>query len=104
MPASPRKTDVSKAIDSLEVRNIELKPPEDEQEKALRLHKEKVSFYIKDLGAWIFGFLFLLMLSGYCFWVLFGGSSTPADKEFAKSSIAPIATALLGFMLGKATK
>src|SRR4051812_9892028 len=105
--AAPSKKEVSQAIPGLgdmTLDKAEYKRPEDEQDKKLRLHKERVSFYVKDVGAWIFGFLFLATLSYYCFWVLFGSSSVPADKEFAKSIVAPILTALLGFMVGKALK
>jgi len=42
------------SIKDLEVKSIELKPPEDEQEKTLRLHKERLSFYFKELGTLVF--------------------------------------------------
>jgi len=42
MPSAPKKVDVSTAlpIGDLEVKNLELKRPEDEQDKALRIEKE----------------------------------------------------------------
>jgi len=43
MQSTPREADVPKAVSSLEglqAEKLELKRPEDEQEKTLRLHKE----------------------------------------------------------------
>jgi hypothetical protein len=50
--AAPKKSDISTAtpIGGLDVKSVELKSPEDEQEKALRLHKERLNFYVKEMG------------------------------------------------------
>src|SRR5437879_6518657 len=47
---------------------FEVQPIEDEQEKALRLHKERYSFWIKDIGTYAFGIAFLIAFACYCFW------------------------------------
>src|SRR6266436_403161 len=107
MAATPKKADVGEAIPglgSLPLEKVEYKHLEDEQEKQLRLHKERVSFYVKDLGIWIFGIVFLTALGGYCLWVLASGSANPADKAWAQSTIAPILTGVAGYMFGKAMK
>ena len=85
MSPAPKKVDVSTVplIKGLEVKSIELKPPEDEQEKTLRLHKERISFYIKDVVIWIFGVVCLVVIGSYCLWVLTGSSSAPAEKDWA---------------------
>ncbi len=68
MPSTSKKADVSKSlpVGDLEVKSIEFKLPEDEQEKALRLHKERISFYIKDVVIWIFGVVCLVVTGSYC--------------------------------------
>ena len=52
MQSTPREADVPNAVPSLEglqAEKVELKRPEDEQEKSLRLHKERLSFYVKEI-------------------------------------------------------
>jgi hypothetical protein len=46
MPSAPKKVDVPKSIplEGMQVSSVEFKPIEDQHEKALRLHKERVSF------------------------------------------------------------
>ena len=107
MPSAPKKVDISKAIpglESLPLEKVEYKRLEDEQEKALRLEKERVSFYVKDVVIWIFGFVFLMAIGGYCLWVLTSSSSTPADKDWARSAVASITGGIIGFVFGKTTK
>jgi len=106
MPSAPKKANVGAVlpIADLEVKNLELKRPEDEQDKSLRLHKEWLSFYVKDLGIWIFGIGFLVVASGYSFWALFSSSASVADKDWARSAVASIMAGIVGFLFGKTTK
>jgi hypothetical protein len=106
MSPAPKKVDVSTvpSIKDLEVKSIELKPPEDEQEKALRLHKERISFYIKDVVIWIFGVVCLVVIGGYCLWVLTSSSSAPAEKDWARSAVTSILAGIIGYVFGKTTK
>ena len=106
MPPAPKKVDVSKAIPGLEhlpLEKVEYKRPEDEQEKALRLHKERIGFYLKDVGITILGVVFLLAIGGYCLWVL-TGNSAPAEKDWARSAITSILAGIVGYIFGKTTK
>ena len=51
MPSAPKKVDISKAIPGLEglpLEKVEYKRVEDEQEKALRLEKERVSEFLRQ--------------------------------------------------------
>ena len=106
MPSTSKKADVSKSlpVGDLEVKSIEFKLPEDEQEKALRLHKERISFYIKDVVIWIFGVVCLVVIGGYCLWVLTGSSSAPAEKDWARSAVTSILAGIIGYVFGKTTK
>jgi hypothetical protein len=106
MSPAPKKVDVSTvpSIKDLEVKSIELKPPEDEQEKSLRLHKERISFYIKDVVIWIFGVVCLVVIGGYCLWVLTSSSSAPAEKDWARSAVTSILAGIIGYVFGKTTK
>jgi len=107
MPSTPKKVDVSKAIPGLEtlpLEKVEYKRPEDEQEKALRLHKERISFYIKDVVIWIFGVVCLVVIGGYCLWVLTSSSSAPADKDWARSAVTSILAGIIGYVFGKTAK
>jgi len=55
MPPISKKVDVSTSplFEGMRLSNVELKPIEDEQERALRLHKEKYSFYFKDMATYM---------------------------------------------------
>ncbi len=68
MSPAPKKVDVSTvpSIKDLEVKSIELKPPEDEQEKTLRLHKERLSFYFKELGTLVFAAILVIVVVICC--------------------------------------
>ena len=48
-------------------RCCELKPAEDGQEKAQRLQKDRLNFYVKDILVWIIGCLFVVLTGLYCF-------------------------------------
>ena len=107
MPSTPKKVDVSKAIpglESLPLEKVEYKRPEDEQEKALRLHKERLGFYIKDVGIWIFGVVFLMAIGSYCLWVLTSNSAAPTEKDWVRSAITSILAGIVGYIFGKTTK
>ena len=106
MPTTPKKADVSKTlpVGDLEVKSIELKPPEDEQEKALRLHKERLNFYFKDLGTLGFSALLVCVAVICCLVFLFNPQASAAEKEWSRSILLSVLTGAIGFAFGKNTK
>jgi len=106
MSPAPKKVDVSTvpSIKDLEVKSIELKPPEDEQEKTLRLHKERLSFYFKDLGTLGFSILLVIVTVICCLVFLFNPKASAAEKAWAGSVFMSVVTGAVGFAFGKTTK
>ena len=107
MPSEPKQADVSKAIPGLEdlpLEKVEYKRPEDEQDKALRLHKERLNFYFKDLGTLGFSALLVSVAVTCCLVFLFNSQSAPAEKDWARSVLMLVLTGAIGFAFGKATK
>jgi hypothetical protein len=99
--AAPSKKEISQAIptDGLEVKTIELKRPEDEQEKALRLHKEKVSFYVKEVGALGLAASVVIAIV-ICSFVILAVSTSPAAGEWARSALMLALGGAAGFAFG----
>lgn len=83
---------------------VTLKRREDKQEKALRLHKEKLTFYFRDLLAYVFGFAFLAVASFYCYWVLSTPSTTLEERRYAWSALSGVMGAIVGIVYGRSTK
>lgn len=69
MTSKPRKAEIASpvAVKGMELRTLEYRPVEDEQEKAQRLRKEMLEFYVKDLLIWIVGCAFIFLTGLYCF-------------------------------------
>jgi hypothetical protein len=106
MPSQPRKTNVEApvSVPGMQIRNIEFKPIEDEQEKTLRLHKERVGFYVKEIGTWLLGFFFVIAIGFFCFWVLVRNESASVEKDWARSGLTAILGGIVGFLFGKVVK
>ncbi|MGO9597089.1 MAG: hypothetical protein ACLP7Q_03615 [Isosphaeraceae bacterium] len=107
MPPVQWKAEVPKAVPSLEgmqAEKVELKHPEDEQEKKLRLHKERWSFYVKELVTPAFAALIVIVAVTCCLWFLFNSQSAAAEKEWARSVLMAVLTGAVGYAFGRATK
>jgi len=106
MPSTSKKADVSKSfpIGDMEVKSIEFKLPEDEQDKALRIEKERVGFYFKELGTLVFAAILVIVVVICCLVFLFNSQSAPAEKDWARSVLMLVLTGAIGFAFGKATK
>jgi hypothetical protein len=77
---------------------VQIKTPKDKQEKELRLHKERLNFYVKDLGTW----LLVIAIAFYSLWVLVVPIDSPQpDKERARSVLMLIVGGAVGFVFGK---
>jgi hypothetical protein len=107
MPSAPKKTDVSKflpAMEGLEVEKLEYKRPEDEQEKALRLHKERVGFYVKEVVTPGFAAALVIVAVICCLVFLFGPQSSAAEKQWAGTVLMSVLTGALGYAFGRTSK
>ena len=91
-------------ITRLEVESILLEAPEDSDDKAARLHRERWSFLVERLAVYLFAYLFLSVISLYCCYVVarYGFESPEGRRVF------PLLTTLfggvLGVIVGKAAK
>jgi hypothetical protein len=103
MPSQPRKTNIDApvSVSGMKIRSIEFEPIEDEQERVLRLHKERLGFYFKEIGSWLVGFAFVFAIGLYRFHVLLRVDSPPPDKERAWSALSAILGGIVGFLFGK---
>ncbi len=102
----PRKVDLptSITVPGMRLGSVELIRIEDEQEKALRLHKERLTFYFKEIGTYVFGFLFLAVTAFYCFWALFDKSTTPEERRYVWAAISAVMGGIVGIVFGRSTK
>jgi hypothetical protein len=106
MPSQPRKTNIptSLTVNRIELITLEFQPIEDDQDRALRLHKELISFYVKDVGTLLLGFFFVIIIGICCFSILIREEPAPTDKSRAWSALSVILGGTVGFLLGKLTK
>ncbi len=88
----------------MEATKVETSRIEKEDERALRLHKERLSFYIKDLAVYVMGFALVIALVGYSFGILFQKTSSKEDRQFAMAILASAASAIFGIVFGKSLK
>jgi hypothetical protein len=84
--------------------DVTFKRREDEQEKALSLEKERWTFFVKELGAYAFGFLFLAASGFYCFWALFDRSTTLEERRYVWTAISALMGGIVGTFFGRSTK
>jgi hypothetical protein len=108
MPGKPKNVSVPvfPSVPDMEVSeySIGYRSIEDEQEKALRLHKERYSFWIKDIGTYAFGIAFLTAIVYYCFWALFDKSTTPEERRYVWAAISAVIGGIVGTFFGRSTK
>jgi hypothetical protein len=97
LPSAPAGMEVSEYT-------IGYRRAEDEQEKAQRLHKERVNFYFKDIGTYLFGLLFLSVITIYCFWALFDKTTTPEERRYVWAAISAVMGGIVGTFFGRSTK
>jgi hypothetical protein len=92
MTPKPRKAEIAAplSVPGMELKALEYKAVEDPQEKAIRLRKEMLNFYVKELLIWVIGCVFIVLTGFYCLWVLVRSESPPADKDRAWSAFMAI--------------
>jgi hypothetical protein len=106
MPSAPKKVDVPKSIplEGMQVSSVEFKPIEDQHEKALRLHKERVSFYVKEIATLIFAVVLVIVVVSYSFMIFASPQASASEKEWARSALMLALGGAVGFAFGKTTK
>jgi hypothetical protein len=62
---------------------LELKTREDEEDKKLRLHKDRWGFYAKEVSVWILAPVFITGAWLFCLWMIIGNGWSPVEKERA---------------------
>ncbi len=75
---------------------LNFKAPEDPEDKAARIAREKWSFVVMQLSAYLVSYLFLIVVGVYCCFVAIRyGVESPAGR-----TVLPLLTTLLGGVLG----
>jgi hypothetical protein len=108
MPSKPKNVSVPvfPSVPGMEVSeySVAYRPVEDEQERALRLHKERYIFWVRDIGTYAFGIFFLSMVALYCFWALFDRSTTPEERRYVWAAISAVMGGIVGTFFGRSMK
>ncbi|HWE37925.1 MAG TPA: hypothetical protein VG406_15250 [Isosphaeraceae bacterium] len=87
-----------------ELDSLTIKAPEDPDEKAARLSREKMSFVVKDLAAYVVGFLFLIVIGGYCCFVVARYGVVSPEARAVLPLITTLFGGVVGLIIGKAGK
>jgi hypothetical protein len=103
MAAKQKEADVHAALPlvGMKLTKAELTAEEDAQDKALRRHKDRLGFYVKDVGVPAFAALVVLAMAGCSFWIALRSGFTPAEKEWARAALSAIAGGAVGAAFGK---
>lgn len=101
-PAKPKQLNVlgTQLAAGMKVKKAELEAHEDEQEKGLRLHKERLTFYFKELVPFTATIVIIMAAAIISLVVIMKGSS-PEEKEWAKSVLTAILGGAVGMLFGK---
>ena len=99
-----RKLDLNQLVNEEGVRtDVTIKSAEDADEKRLRLRKEFASFWIKDVGPFLFAIAFLTAMAIYCIASLARASTSATERDLAWKALTLILGVVLGTVFGKAT-
>ncbi|SRR5579883_1186891 len=94
MPSKTKDIDLPHSaplvVPGMKAKKLEYEAIEDEQEKSLRLHKERYSFYAKELAVWILAPLFIVVAWSICLWILMSGGFSSAEKDRAWTAFMAI--------------
>jgi hypothetical protein len=71
MAPKPKEVNVpaSPVVAGMKATKLEYQALEDDQEKALRLHKERWTFYVKELLPWAMATIFLGAAWAFSLWI-----------------------------------
>jgi len=101
---SPKKAEIPLSMFAgVEATKVELSKPESDEEKSLRLHKEKYSFY-RDIGALLFAAALVAVTAGFCLMTLWSAGASASEKQWAQGILTGIVTGAVGYAFGKNSK
>ncbi len=83
---------------------IKYKQREEDFEKRHRLWKDRISFLVKEVAAYLLGFLVIAFLTCYSFWILIHPALPKEDRQFATMILASVGSAISGMVFGKSLK
>jgi hypothetical protein len=106
MPPRPKQVNVPAssfpmAVTGMKPTKLEYQALEDEQEKTLRLHKDRWTFYVKELLPWAMATIFLGAAWVFSLWIFTRADSSPAEKDWARTIFTAITSAAAGILFGK---
>ncbi len=91
----------SSPVAGMKATKLEYQAVEDEQEKALRLHKERINFYLKEVLPWGLAMIFISGAWAYSLWMILKNEASSAEKDRAWTIFTSITSAAAGILFGK---
>ena len=82
---------------------ITVLPPEDPDDKSLRLHREKFAFWFKELGPIVLAGLIVVVVMICCTVILVRADSAAVDRDNAWKAIFGVLGVVVGTLFGRAT-
>ena len=102
---SAQKFDIGSVLaEGSKVESLTIKAPEDPEEKAARLRREFWTFVVKELLAYAVAFLFLIVIGGYCCFVVARHGVISAEVRAVFSLITTLFGGVVGLIVGKSGK
>ena len=101
MPAKSKDVDVPATLPGMKPTRLEYQAIEDEQEKSLRLHKDRLTFCSKELSVWILAPLLITVTWLMCLVILAGNGWSAAEREWARTGLMAITSGAVGLYFGK---
>jgi hypothetical protein len=103
MAPKPKEVNVpaSPVVAGMKATKLEYQAIEDEQEKALRLHKERWTLYVKELLPWGASIVVVIVACIFSLWTLTRAGYSPVEKDWARTVFTAIISAAAGVLFGK---
>jgi hypothetical protein len=104
-PVKKVKFDIGALLhEESKVEHLEIKSPEDPDDKALRLRKEFWSYLVKDLAAYLISYVFLLLIGLYCLYVVARYGVASSEAKLVLPLITTLFGGVVGMIVGRASK
>ena len=105
MNVAARKFDIGDLLpEGSKVESVSIKAPEDPDDKAARLRREFWSFVVKELAAYLVAFLFLVVIGGYCCFVVAHHGVVSPEARVVFPLITTLFGGVVGMIIGKTSK
>jgi hypothetical protein len=103
--AKKKDKDITSFVhDEARIKEVKIESPEDPDDKKLRLEKERWTFYVKDLAAYVLSFLFVLLIGLYCLFVVARYGVASAEAKLVLPLITSLFGGVVGMVIGRASK